>query len=614
MQISVFFRKNFQRLTTCLFILVVASCASPTPSSTKKASNQQNQTPQVEHKIAAEQLIAQAKKQPLAQSNVLLIKASKQYLAEERPAKALWLSAHLLTLEQTTQAQYQLNLIAATASQQLAENALALSYIENCQQLATKNAIKHSLDYYRLQHLLAEINEQLVIALNASLHIFQLSSESTTDDAETIWQSLSDFSQWQQTQLKQLNPPHVDGWLALAQTTNKYGGSNTFTSQIKVWQRKYPTHPANSVLANLLNSHNLQKDNYQKIAVILPLSGPQAIAGNSAQQGVLAAYQNDEAVSLLFIDSNDLDFLTLVETLQVNEIDFIIGPLIKDNVDKFLALKDILIPTLLLNVPEGISLQAHQFALSMRPEDEAVQAATLLSQRNFKHPVVMSHQDSFSQRIANAFAETWQKLTGEMPIVVFFEQGQKMQNILKNTLAIDESEARIKALKYRIRESIKVEPRNRRDIDMIYIVGNPRQTRLMKPYIDVNTSPFAKLIPVFASSRSHSVNIDQSTVNDLRGLTFTQIPLLLKSKQQNKALARTSEMLWPKRSDNLQRIFAMGFDSYAISNMLKSMKLTPYIRHYGQTGTLKLGKDNILTRSLLWGAYQRKKVTEIEME
>ena len=152
---------------------------------------------------------------------------------------------------------------------------------------------------------------------------------------------------------------------------------------------------------------------------------------------------------------------------------------------------------------------------------------------------------------------------------------------------------------------------------MIYLIGSAAQTRLIKPYIDVNTSPFSDIIPVYASSRSHSSFNDKhnsSSTTDLQGLTFTQIPWLLQSQQQNKALDVLSDKLWPKRTDSLSRIFAMGFDSYNLLSTAFHMKQLPYIRHFGQTGTLTLSDDNILTRSLIWGRYQDDKVMQVAMD
>ena len=148
---------------------------------------------------------------------------------------------------------------------------------------------------------------------------------------------------------------------------------------------------------------------------------------------------------------------------------------------------------------------------------------------------------------------------------------------------------------------------------MIYLVGTPEQTRLVKPYIEVNISPFAEVIPVFASSRSHSTKSDYSSNSDLQGLTFTEIPWLLTSKQ-NTELATLSQQLWPKRSDGLSRLFAMGYDSYQLIEKIPLMQQTPYLQHWGQTGVLKLNENSILTRSLLWAAYKRSKVVAIAME
>jgi outer membrane PBP1 activator LpoA protein len=261
-----------------------------------------------------------------------------------------------------------------------------------------------------------------------------------------------------------------------------------------------------------------------------------------------------------------------------------------------------------------MALKPYQVALSMRPEDEAIQAATTLSRQHDKQPIILSHHDKASRRIAKSFSQLWQHSTGQQPETVFFNNDEKMQSQLKASLGVDLSQQRTKELDRRIKYSIKSELRNRRDIDMIYIVGLPLETKLLKPYIDVNISPFADIIPVYASSRSHSAKSDRSDNRDLSGLTFTEMPWQLASKQQNAALVAEAKKLWPNRSDSLQTIFAMGFDSLSLVDKISSMKNKTYVRHYGQTGILQLGDDNILKRSLIWGKYSRNKVQEIAID
>ena len=58
----------------------------------------------------------------------------------------------------------------------------------------------------------------------------------------------------------------------------------------------------------------------------------------------------------------------------------------------------------------------------------------------------------------------------------------------------------------------------------------------------------------------------------------------------------------------------MGYDSLSLIKKFDMFKQYPYVRHYGQTGVLKLNQQGILTRSLLWGIYQQDKVEQIAME
>ncbi len=296
------------------------------------------------------------------------------------------------------------------------------------------------------------------------------------------------------------------------------------------------------------------------------------------------------------------------------QIDYVIGPLLKPNVDNYITQDNIAQPTLLLNLPAKQQIKPQHIVLSMDPKDEAIQAATTLSRQNFKHPIVFSQQDNVSKRITNNFVSQWNKITGVQPQVVFFDSESKMQEQLKDSLEISLSKQRIRDIDVRIRQKLKTETRSRRDLDMIYIVGSPNETRLLKPYIDVNISPFAQAIPIFASSRSHNDNGDSSDRRDLTGLHFTEMPWLLDSKQQNKPLKELNKSIWPSRSNSLQRIFAMGYDSLSLVDKFQMIKQTPYIRHYGQTGILKLDDQGVLTRSLLWGSYQKDKVAEIAME
>ena len=595
----------------------ITSCTTPPKAVTSDIikTPTEESTSTSDKQITSGQLLLAAQTQSSSDALATLTQTSELLISEKRFNQALWLSQQVTQLTESNLHKYRLALVSAHSFLFMEKMELAFNQLAIADKYSTDNGITHQEQYY---FLLAEVQHNRTLnisALNAKLHWFSLSSQTTTDDIHQLWQSLSLLSTWQVSQLAELAPPYFKGWHQLLTYAHKFGSDlGRFERHLTQWQRDFSAHPAQAVIESLRATElELQQDNVN-IAVILPLSGNQAAAGKVAQQGILAAYKNSSNKIINFIDADTLDWSMLNQQLTELDSNFVIGPLLKGNVDKYLAQTEIILPNLLLNTPAKSQRTGDQVILSMRPEDEAFQAATTLSRKNYKSPVVLSHRDNASKRIAQTFSQQWQLITGYTPEIVYFEKGKKMQDQLKATLDVDSSQDRIKDLEIRLKHNIKTIPRNRRDVDMFYLVGSPKQTTLLKPYIDVNTSPFAKVIPVYASSRSHSSKQDTSKHNDLINLVFTEMPWLLNSQQQNTQLANLSNTLWPSRSDSLQRIFAMGYDSLHLVDKLPAMKKRPYVRHYGQTGILKLNDKNTLIRSLLWGVYQKDKVSEIAMD
>ncbi|MBA6224618.1 penicillin-binding protein activator [Colwellia sp. MB02u-18] len=620
MTLTKWFSSYKSALCALATVAILASCSTTKLSQqTESAEKQAEVMPALATDLTTEQQLAQATAQISAnqQDEALssLLNASELYLAEAKPHKALWLAKQLNGLVSSSTQQYRLAIIEAKSLLALARVPDAYLALENANNIKEKAQLTHRLDYFQTLTKVQTQRKLPIAALDANLRAFAESSPATEYDIDIIWQQLCQLSPWQHQQLIKMSPPNFEGWSKLLSFANQFGDDDArFKRYLRQWQREFSSHPAQYIVARLRQQPPTLTNEYQNIAIIIPLSGKQERAGKVAQQGILAAYNINSAKTLHFIDSTTLDMTTLNAKLTELKIDYVIGPLLKENVNLYLAQTEITTPTLLLNLPSATSLLPHQVALSMRPEDEAIQAATTLSRQHYQYPIILSHQDSASRRIAQTFSQQWQHITGKAPEIVFFNSDAKMQNQLKASLGVDLSQQRTKDLNRHIKYSIQSELRNRRDIDMIYVVGLPLETKLLKPYIDVNISPFADIIPVYASSRSHSSKIDKSDNRDLSGLIFTEMPWQLKSKQQNQVLAAQAKKLWPNRSDSLQSIFAMGFDSLALVDKVSTMQNKTYVRHYGQTGILQLGVDNILTRSLIWGKYSRSKVQEIAMD
>jgi len=602
-------------ITIFLIVFFLSSCSTPKKLAMKKSETTKTLKSSSEIETTSQQLITKAQTQEFLPQLATLVTASELLIVEEKFTQALWLAEQLSAISKDNQQKYRLALVNTHSLLAMNEIDLAYKQLELADSYLKDSGVNHQANYFSL---LAQVQKQRqlpISSLNAKLQWLSLNSQASSDDNHMLWQELSLLSTWQVTQLAKHKPPQFKGWQQLLSYAHKFGNdSNRFNRYLTQWQRNFPTHPGQVVIESLRATPQYLDHDLQNITVILPLSGKQAAAGKAAQQGVLAAYKNNADKNLNFIDANTLDWTKLNQQLIALESHFVIGPLLKANVDKYLNQTDIKLPSLLLNTPEKSERSAQHVILSMRPEDEAIQAATTLSRKTFKMPVVLSHRDNASKRIAQTFIQQWQLITGYSPEIVYFDTGKNMQAQLKSSLDIDSSRARIDDLKIRFKQSLKTVARNRRDVDMFYLVGSPNQTKVLKPYIGVNTSPFAKIIPVYASSRSHSSKQDSSKNTDLRNLIFTEMPWFLPSQQQNSQLTALSKSLWPSRSDSLQRIFAMGFDSLFLVDNITKMKQRPYVRYYGQTGTLKLNSNNTLSRSLLWGIYQKDKVAEITMD
>lgn len=668
------------RVLPALLLILLSSC------STKQAPDSATQTQALTEikeidveagALSAEQHVELAKTLDSKGAVRELLIATKLFYQQEDYIKALWLADKTMPLVNesvinSNHEKVQLALIKASSLQRLGYYPKSHIELKQLEQYATDNNILLTATYYRLLRTAFQEEQQPISALNAQLFEFSVTPESaqTQQQITNIWQNFQTLSQWQLSLLALDKAPNSKGWLTLTALANKFGGNQAqMKYHLNIWQSQFKIHPAN-VIAKQLSAQAISPKDIKNIAVILPLSGKQRSAGRAIQQGILASFNNDKTKSLHFVDSNTVNWYGLTNDFTTLKIDYVIGPLLKSNVDKYIshtsaqtqsknddllnassglfdmnkaegtietpsnttadyitaidsdsAIKRYLEPTqnskaidtLLLNIPAKSALTRYHTVLSMRPEDEAKQAAATLSRQQFMHPIVLSQKNVVSKRIAQAFVKQWQRITGNTIEVVYYDTGAQMQENVKASLSVDKSKARITKLKSRLNQSIKTKTRNRRDIDMIYLVGTPEQTRLVKPYIEVNISEFAKLIPVYASSRSHSTQSDYSSNSDLQGLTFTEIPWLL-ANEQNSQLAALSQELWPKRSDGLSRLFAMGFDSFQLINKIPLMQQAPYLQHWGQTGVLKLNEDSVLTRSLLWGVYKRNKVVSIAME
>ncbi|QIZ78521.1 penicillin-binding protein activator [Ferrimonas lipolytica] len=425
-----------------------------------------------------------------------------------------------------------------------------------------------------------------------------------------LWQALSSV-ELEQLQAQQGGSSDFvwNGWLELAIVAQRYSmDPPTMLQQLAFWQQQNATHPAARQLPSALERIiNVQPYRPGKISILLPLTGRISQQAQALQDGILTnALAKTDPRTIEFIDTNKIDAATAYVQAVEQGSEFIIGPLLKQNVEQVLAIYEGEVPLLALNQGEQENSNADLYFFSLDPEDEAKQAAIQMQQRGLQQPLVLASGNAIGKRMAESFTEQWLELTEEEAEIHFFASNTQMRQSVKQALHVDQSEARIKAMKRLFGAKMEADFRSRRDIDSIYVVATPSEVRLLKPFIDVSQAVFADPLTLYTSSRAHAdLKSDQQSA-ELQGLHLSDMPWLLGDNEQ----LQQATTLWPERSLAQQRLFAMGYDSWDLIDRLAQMRAFTGYRMPGLSGQLTVAPNGNLQRALDWAQYGRAGLVE----
>lgn len=81
---------------------------------------------------------------------------------------------------------------------------------------------------------------------------------------------------------------------------------------------------------------------------------------------------------------------------------------------------------------------------------------------------------------------------------------------------------------------------------------------------------------------------------------FGDMPWVLTGNATHRGLRAEIEPYISKAGNRLQRLYALGIDSYNIIAALSPLKKYPYQRYDGETGSLSLDDKQRLQRQLSW--------------
>ncbi|EMB9225586.1 penicillin-binding protein activator [Vibrio alginolyticus] len=432
------------------------------------------------------------------------------------------------------------------------------------------------------------------------------SSAEQREISSRIWMNFGSYSEYELTSLEtEPNEDVLDGWLQLAIYAKTLSGNlSQLKNTLERWLNENPSHPAAiytpEEIQNILSLDIVKPNN---TALLLPLTGKFSPQAQLIRDGFVFAMMNDRnrdpSATLTVIDTNAYNADQIKQRLINENIDFVVGPLEKENVELLHTTMDgsengPTIPALALNIPEDVQPDSNICYLALSPEQEAAQAAKHLFSEGYNFPLILAPKGSFGERVTEAFNKEWRKYSSNKVAASYFGDKRQLQKDINEVFGLQESKQRIAQMQSLMRIKLETQPRSRRDVDAVYIVARSTELTLIKPFIEVAINPDAKAPQIFSSSRSNSGG---ATYEDLTGIIYSDIPLLIDPDPS--VTAEMNEM-WSEQSNMEKRLKALGMDAYKLIGELPQMKVVPGYSVGGQTGILSIDNNCVVQRELSW--------------
>ncbi|UUA72348.1 penicillin-binding protein activator [Cellvibrio sp. QJXJ] len=595
-------------------LLGLSGCSS-TPTQTTSKPTTQTQPAQ----LSASKLLQMANQAQSPERESLVLQAAQVYIASGKYNRARNLLVDMNTDNLPDQAYIKhTDLLSAVALQEgsnfLAHGILTKPRLEQ-QWQAMEPAMEISLRDKRAQvfALLGEPQN----SVSERIQIAALSSDKKLLQAnqDALWQSLMSipFTELQQLSLSGMSDT-ARGWYSLAAINkNNQIDLEQQREQLQVWLRDWRQHPAhNNLPSDLKLLQSLIEQQPKQIALLLPMQGKLAEAGEAVRDGFFAAYF--QAVSnrrhtpeVRQYDSSG-DVIAAYQQAIAEGADLVIGPIDKEKVTELSLMPSLDVPVLSLNYPDTPPAQPlkgfYQFGLAV--EDEARQVARQAFLEGHRQAMVIIPSQEWSERSARAFANEWEKLGGVVVNRSQFQSGANYSKLVKDAMQIESSLVRNREMQELLGIPLQTSPRSRSDVDMIFLIADPAQGRQIKPTFAFH---YAGNIPVYATSQIYSGQPNPRADRDLNGVRFNTMPWLFDTSSPEKQ----SVAQHTKSAAVYGRLHALGADAFRLYARLPQLEQVPDMRIFGATGALHMLEDGRIEREQIWVRFRNGEAQPLPM-
>jgi outer membrane PBP1 activator LpoA protein len=583
---------------TSMAVLTISSC-------TKKK-------PEVPTQLSANQYLDMANQAAPQDKPMYELAAANKYISQQKPELArnvLNSIPNNATPEQGVQKQFLQAKVALLDDQaQVALNTL--------NQIQGNNVILSSEQQVMLHQLLANTyeaigNTMLSIDQRSQLVPLLKDPQAQRINLISIWHSLQTLSQPQLTQFLNSNPaPEIKGWVSLALIIKESKTPNELVDNLRQWKSQYPNHPALSLLPKNIEQEVNQTSELKNIALLLPLKGRLRTTGEAIRNGFLAAYYSAEKhrinmPHLKIYNTSGKDINAVYQQALQNGANFVIGPLLKNNLQKLINSGEVTVPTLALNtLADTPQDNKNLFQFGLSPLDEAQQAADRAWKQGDRNAVIIAANSEWGQNIAKVFTQTWTNLGGTIINQTNIDKNTSLSNQVGQLLGINLANQDYTQLKRLLHTNIRFLPRRRNDIDVVYLVAQPAYARQITPLLKYF---YAGSIPVYSISQIYTGTNNTKADHDYNGIFFCDMPWVLTPSKEShglKKLRAQIETIWPLSYSHHKKLYALGIDAFKITTKLQEMEALPQFAIRGATGDLYLDQAQHIYRQLPWARFK----------
>jgi len=435
------------------------------------------------------------------------------------------------------------------------------------------------------------------------------SRRSIQSNREHLWQALlvSDPNVLRASSQLTLDE-NTRGWLSLSTLAASTGQQGIgWTNGALRWRDTHAGHPAMSIVDQLDLPDELILDYPKQVALLLPLSGRTARAGQAVQNGFMGAYFSslaglDETQSIRVYDVNTAGGASAAYTNAVADgAEFVIGPLLKNSVISLANDTLVPVPVLTLNyLPDDVLAPPGLYQFALAPEDEARSAAVRAIGDGHTRSVALVPNNDGGRRVLSAFATEFEQLGGTLlDYRSYTPANQDFSRTIEDLMSLSGSVQRYRRLRANIGAPLQFDPRRRQDTDFIFLAADAGAGRLLKSQLKFH---YSGDIPAY--STSSIFELDGRSNSDLNGIMFADAPWEISPHPWMEHLPAIYDEHFPDER-RLSQLHAMGYDAYQLIAALYSANLGNMIELDGATGQLYLDTDGRIHRRLAWAQFQR---------